>query len=467
MARKCVHAMLMGPATLLAAAVLAAPWAGAAPAPVGAPGGPSTAAQNVNLYRVPLHSPKESDLLQAAGFDLLEKRDGLNVFVLGDDAVQRKLTQLGFAPTVDRVITAPKWTPPVWRADNSRRTPQGSGETYYGGYHTVNAQYAHLDDVATAHSGLATDVTYGQSWRKSNGKPGGYDLRAVCITKKQAGDCDLKPDARKPRFFLMGQIHAREISTGDTAYRWIDYLVDNYGKDQRVTSLLDTTELWVVPVANPDGVDIVQQGGDNPLLQRKNADDSVQNCGDPNSGVDLNRNTGSHWGTTGTSADPCGETYHGPQADSEVENAALEKLFTELYPARRGTGDSAPAPADTRGTFITMHSDAGMVLFPWENDASIHTGNDASLRKMAKDMGGLTKYPSGQAGEILYNASGGTDDWVYDKLGVASFTIEIGDYAGNCTGFFPGYDCEAQYVWPAMQPALLYAAEHAPAPYKS
>lgn len=56
---------------------------------------------------------------------------------------------------------------------------------------------------------------------------------------------------------MMGQLHARELTTGDMAWRWIDHLVTNYGSDSEITNLLDTTEIWVVPMANPDGVDIV------------------------------------------------------------------------------------------------------------------------------------------------------------------------------------------------------------------
>ncbi|MFD1049244.1 M14 family zinc carboxypeptidase, partial [Kibdelosporangium lantanae] len=296
-------------------------------------------------------------------------------------------------------------------------------ETYYGGYHTVNAQYSHLDQVVQQHPDLAVNVTYGQSWRKSRGMANGYDLRAICITKKQTGDCALNPNSAKPRFFLMSQIHAREITTGDVSWRWIDYLVNGYGTDSTVTNLLNTTEMWVVPITNPDGVDIVQRGGNTPVLQRKNANNTNGgNCsgnGSSQVGVDLNRNTGSHWDTTGISHNVCDQTYDGPRADSEIENTALEGLFRNLYPARRsGTGNSDPAPVDTKGVMITMHSDASMVLFPWEYNATVHTGNDKPLRAMAKAMGGITGYQSGQAGEILYNASGGTDDWTYDKLGV-------------------------------------------------
>lgn len=418
------------------------------------------------VYRV-TNAANAAETLFQDGFDVLEQRDGNDLFVLGTQKDAGRLKAAGFHGTLEQVLPAQDFAPRPLAA----ASVQDVNETYDGGYHTVNAQYSHLDQAAQQHPDLVTNVTYGQSWRKSRGIANGYDLRAICVTKKQAGDCALNPNSTKPRFFLMSQIHAREITTGDVSWRWIDYLVNGYGTDSTVTSLLDSTEMWVVPIMNPDGVDIVQRGGNTPILQRKNADNTNGgNCaGNGNSqiGVDLNRNANTHWDTTGISHNVCDQTYDGPRADSEVENTALEGLFRNLFPARRtGTGTSDPAPVDTKGVMITMHSDASMVLFPWEYNANVHTGNDKPLRAMAKQMGTITGYQSGQAGEILYNASGGTDDWTYDKLGVASFTIEVGDNTGRgCGGFTPRFTCQASFFWPKMRPALVYAAQHAPAPY--
>jgi hypothetical protein len=72
------------------------------------------------------------------------------------------------------------------------------------------------------------------------------------------------------------------------------YLTSMYGSDPQVTHLLDTTEVWVVPVANPDGY---QYTFTTERLWRKNLRD---NNGDGQiqigDGVDLNRNFDSHWG---------------------------------------------------------------------------------------------------------------------------------------------------------------------------
>ncbi|WP_455359679.1 M14 family zinc carboxypeptidase [Streptomyces sp. SYSU K21746] len=424
------------------------------------------------VYRIPggANVPQK----KLAGFDLIEDRDGDDLFVLGDAATAMELKAAGLHPSVEQKLTPAPWEPPKRSGQATALTDAVAEETYNGGYRTVNAQYAHLDQVAADHSSLATVFDVGDSWRKSTSKPNGYDLKAICITKKQTGDCQLTPNSTKPRFFVQAQVHARELTTGEMAYRWIDYLTDGYGTDATATKILDTREIWVVPIGNPDGVDMVQQGfmGGNTGQQwhRKNANHShsTTTCSEgpsSGSGVDLNRNNSSHWGGASTSSNPCDQVYKGPSADSESENKALQALYRKLFPDTRATGDTAAAAADTKGMFVTMHSYSNMVLFPWGFNAATDAGNDAPLRQMAKEMATLAGgWEYGQPGEILYDASGGHDDWAYDQLGVPSFTWEVGPSSGTCGGFHPAYSCQNTF-WNQVRPMLTYAADKAGNPY--
>ncbi|WNV90451.1 M14 family zinc carboxypeptidase [Umezawaea sp. Da 62-37] len=440
----------------------------------GAPGtaGPLpdvAAAQPGPTYVYKVHAPlgEQSRNLLGGGFDVLEQRDGDSLFVLGGKDEGARLQEAGFTAVVDQVLAPPQWTPP---AGKSQVDAADINETFYGGYHTVNAHYSHLDAVAAQFPGLTALVDYGDLWKKTQGA-GGYDLRAICITKLNDGDCALDPNAPKPRFFVMGQLHARELTTGDVAWRWIDHLTSSYGTDAGVTALLDSTEVWVVPQANPDGINIVQQGGNSPIYQRKNANGTNgSNCGGTSSsqlGIDLNRNTSSHWGGQGTSSSPCDQTYKGPSANSEVETQALQALWRNLYKDKRGTAPSDAAPADTTGVVVSMHSYANLILFPWGYDSTQKSGNDTPLRKMGTDLQAIagSGWTSGQPGEVLYNAAGATDDWVYDDLGVASFVWEIGPSSSSCSGFFPTYSCQAGTFWPKVKPMLTYAAGKAASPY--
>src|SRR4030095_12405342 len=115
-------------------------------------------------------------------------------------------------------------------------------------------------------------------------------------------------------------------------------------------------------------------------------------------GVDLNRNTGTHWGAVGSSTNPCSQTYRGRSADSEPETKAIERLFRQLFADQRGPGDTGAPPATTRGAMISLHSFAGMNLFPW-GWTNRHTGNDAALRSIASRMSQLNGYRFGQPRE--------------------------------------------------------------------
>jgi hypothetical protein len=340
------------------------------------------------------------------------------------------------------------------------RAADAAGTTYYGGYHTTAGHEQHNASVAAAHPDLVKLYDIGDSWKKTKGE-GGHDIQALCITKLTTGDCALSSTG-KPKFVLHTQIHARELSTGEIAYKWIDLLVTSYGADPVITSLLDTRELWVVPMANPDGVDVVASNPDEPMMQRKNLDDSAGGCPAGDAGVDLNRNSSFQWDVR--QGEPCDETYPGAKAESEPETAAIQGLLDKLF---RDTKDDVddPAAPDTTGMFLTLHSFGNDILAPY-GYTNTDAPNKAALVALGKKMGALNGYPvSTGDGGIGYFAPGATDDWLYGTRGVPSYTFEIGPDSGPCAGFFPAYSCMASTFWPQQKPALLYAAQAAATPY--
>ncbi|SDK79586.1 Zinc carboxypeptidase [Glycomyces sambucus] len=411
------------------------------------PAEPSTSTEPVT-WTVDGLSGTDVAELEALGFDVAHDHGG-EAQIIGDEAVADELRALGHEPaffdTVYKDVPA---------------TAQQEG-TYYGGYRTVDAIEGHLQDVADANPSLTRLYDIGDSWLKTQGE-GGHDVLAVCVTAIAAGDCEQDPDSTKPRFSLIAQIHAREIATGEIALRWIDKLVAGYGTDAEVTDLLDTTEVWVVPVVNPDGVDVVASGGDDPVLQRKNLNDSAGNCGS-RAGIDLNRNSSFEWG--GDSSYPCAETYQGASGASEPETRAVEDWLRALHPDQRGEGQDDPAPGDARDVFLTLHSYGEYIIVPWgfTSDAA---PNDAALRALGASMSDSNGYFVGTNDDTVgYSTSGTTDDMAYGELGVASFTFEVGPDFGNCGGFFPAFSCVEDTLWPENEGALMTAAQAAAAPY--
>jgi hypothetical protein len=428
-------------------------------------GGQQTNPNTLYTLRVYVSSPADVLTLTTGGYDVLEGRGPDYLLILGEDSVILDLKSKGFRVEIDNVLQdAPAGMSPL---------------AYFGGYRTVVEHYAHLDSVVTAHPDLAVVYDYGDSWKKvTQGGGNGFDLKVICITKKQAGDCALNPNSSKPRFLLVAAIHARELSTSEMAWRWIDYLVDNYNVDPDITALLDHNEMWVVPVVNPDGRQIVESGGSSPYLQRKNANNTLGNCANPPTstnqhGIDLNRNANFKWGGAGSSTSPCTQTYRGVSAASEYEEQALEALMSNLFPDQRGPNDTDAAPMTTTGAMVTLHSYSNLVILPWgwvecnatACPASQQAPNNAGLRSFAFRMSYFNNYNTGQGSEILYATSGTTDDWAYGVLGVPGFTFEIGPSSGSCSGFTPSYSCQDGTFWPINRPAFLYAGKNARQPY--
>jgi hypothetical protein len=336
-----------------------------------------------------------------------------------------------------------------------------AGTTFYGGYHTTIGHEEHNAAVAAAHPDLVRLYDIGDSWKKTKGQ-GGHDIQALCISKLVAGDCALSSTGKKPKFVLYAQIHARELSTGELAYRWIDLLVSSYGKDPAITSLLDTRELWVVPMGNPDGVDVVSASPSRPVMQRKNVNNSAGGCPAADAGVDLNRNSNFQWDPQ--QGGPCDETYPGAKAVSEPETIAVQGLLGKLFrDTKAGVGD--PAAADTTGVFVTLHSFGNDILAPY-GYTNTAAPNRAALVALGKKMGAFNGYPvSTGDGGVGYFAPGSTDDWLYGTRGVPSYTFEVGAASGTCGGFFPAYSCMDSTFWPKNKAAFLYAAKAAAAPY--
>ncbi|GAB3820579.1 M14 family zinc carboxypeptidase [Kribbella italica] len=333
--------------------------------------------------------------------------------------------------------------------------------TFYGGYHTSTGHEEHNAAVASAHPDLVKLYDIGDSWKKTKGQ-GGHDIQALCITKLAAGDCALSSTGKKPKFVLHAQIHARELSTGELAYKWIDLLVSSYGKDAEITSLMDTRELWVVPMANPDGVDVVASSPSRPVMQRKNVNNTTGGCPAAAAGIDLNRNSSFQWDPQ--EGGPCDETYPGTKAVSEPETVAVQGLLDKLFRDTKGDVGS-PAAADTTGVFLTLHSYGNDILAPY-GYTNTAAPNRAALVALGNKMGAFNGYPvSTGDGGVGYFAPGATDDWLYGTRGVPSYTFEVGAGSGSCSGFFPAYSCMDSTFWPKNKGAFLYAAKAAATPY--
>ncbi len=335
-----------------------------------------------------------------------------------------------------------------------RATPATEAIAGFPCYRTVEETHATLEQLAQRYPSLARTEDIGDSYLKSVGQ-GGYPIKALIIDNSAI---PAPTGSTKPTLLLIGAIHAREYATAEIATRFAERLLTGYGVDPELSNLLDHRRVIIVPQMNPDGRKRAETG----VSQRRNLHPLTCVTIPANSGVDLNRNSTFLWGTNNASSiNGCTDTFRGAAAASEPEVQSIEQFLAANFPDRRGPLDTDAAPLDTEGVFISLHSYANLVLFPWGANNSA-APNKLGLQTLARKFGFYTNYQVCQppATGCLYAASGTTDDQAYGALGLAAFTFEVGN-----SGFFESCSIfEASTVNKNID-ALIYALKAARRPY--
>ena len=218
-------------------------------------------------------------------------------------------------------------------------------------------------------------------------------------------------DGAKPSVLYLGAQHAREWITPEMNRRLMHYFLDNYWRDRKVRELVNERELWIVPVANPDGYDFTFEPDQR--LWRKNLRD---NNGDgviaPGDGVDPNRNFDYKWGydNEGSSPDPSSETYRGPGPNSEPETKALDAFVKRVG----------------FDFFVNYHSAAQLLLYGTGWQVSTPTPDDVIGEALAGDDAhpAVPGYDPDISAE-LYTTNGDTDTHMTENYGTFGFTPEM------------------------------------------
>ena len=279
-------------------------------------------------------------------------------------------------------------------------------------YHHYGQTVAELNQIVSEHPGICRLDTIGYS--TTNDSP----LVAIKFSDH--------PDAREdePRVLYTGVHHACELVGNEICLFMAQDLADRYGSDPDVTRWVDSCQIFILPVVNPDGHAINM--ADRDTMWRKNLHDYNQNgVWDPDTdGVDLNRNYDFLWemgdGNQGS------RYYRGEAPFSESETRAIRDL------ARR-----------EKFVFeICWHSDKDPTLgqtvyYPWRwgngfcpDFPEIKTIAESVGRRIVNDLG------SGFYAAIYGRATEGglARHWLYHALGTFAYTIEVS------TGYqIPGY----------------------------
>ena len=236
---------------------------------------------------------------------------------------------------------------------------------------------------------------------------------------------DAADNRNLPQVFYNSLIHSREAISMMTLLYFLRFLVQNYGVADSVTSLVDSRDLYFLPVFNPDGYEInwrTFRDSGNYGFWRKNASDNNGNGSlDVNlDGVDLNRNFDFMWGYDewGSSNDERLESYRGPSAFSEPEAVAIRDYIR----------------SNTFVTAMNIHTYGPYLLNPF-NYANLQTPDSLTYSRLGEMMTAVNGYRYGNVTEMLnYPANGELTDWEYadtTKNKVIAWALEIGTKTDN------------------------------------
>lgn len=77
---------------------------------------------------------------------------------------------------------------------------------------------------------------------------GGRDITMITINNPKTG-----PELEKPAMYIEANVHGNEIQGSEVSLYTIWYLMENYGKSEMITRLVDERVFYVIPTVNPDG----------------------------------------------------------------------------------------------------------------------------------------------------------------------------------------------------------------------
>jgi murein tripeptide amidase MpaA len=336
-------------------------------------------------------------------------------------------------------------------------------------HYFTNDEITHLlEDWVTTYPNLIQLSSIGNSHE-------GRTIWLLTLTNQSTGT-----DMEKPAIWIDANIHATEI-TGTTSAIYIAYhLLNGYGTDEQVTHQLDQSVYYIVPRINPDGAEwamapiprYVRSGvrpypweekdeglftqdinGDGKILQMRfqdpNGDWKISSLDErlmekrapnenggtyyrllpeglledfdgyvikmarPMEGLDFNRNFPFDWRTEG-------EQYGaGPYPTSEPETRSLVD-FVVKHP--------------NINLAITFHTFSRVILRPYstKSDDDMNTDDLWVFKKIGELGTKITGYRClSTFHDFKYHpkevTTGAFDNWMYDHLGVFTYTIELWD----------------------------------------
>ncbi len=333
---------------------------------------------------------------------------------------------------------------------------------------------------------------------------------AAILTNQKTG-----PALSKPGFYIDGNTHAGEVTGSMAAMHTMDVLLSNYGEDPKITQMLDTMTVYIVPRISPDGAETYlttaytlrsvnrpyhlkdgglaqfdldddgvirmmrvkdphgawKKGSRHPLVMEKRLPDDTEGefynvyiegvienydgvhipVRKPLWGLDFNRNYPFGWFSE------VRQPGAGAYPLSNPENKAVVD-FVLAHP--------------NIGAVATHHTSGGVILYP-PGTRPEKSANQEDM-EFYKEIGKMGKVEMGYETINIFDhfmvdqenySSGAFDDWCYQNQGILAYTIELWDLsarAGRPINWSErtkeGYEAELD----TFLAELNWCAEHCP-----
>lgn len=221
----------------------------------------------------------------------------------------------------------------------------------------------------------------------------------------------LKVGCGDRKIFLSGAYHGLEYLTSAFLVKFLsNYTVklitekEYFGYD--IKKLYHNVTLYIVPMVNPDGVDIALNGLDitnsyHRRLISMVGIHSFNNVWQANvNGVDINHNFNANWQMVVDRPSP--SKYGGECAESEPETRAVTEFVKK----------------ENFDMLLAFHSQGREIYYDF--DGMVSENSLQTAKKMAKESGYAVCVPEGSA------SFGGCKDWFIKEFGKEGFTVEIG-----------------------------------------
>ncbi|MBR3149747.1 MAG: peptidase M14 [Eubacterium sp.] len=223
---------------------------------------------------------------------------------------------------------------------------------------------------------------------------------------------------------IQSTIHGREYTNSLLVMRQVEAICKNYNnayKGKKVSQLLDSVCMHIIPMANPDGVTISQYGakGIKDKKLRKSIKSMCKKYGGGKKsyytrwkanarGVDINRNFPLKWKSNDSGVyKPGNSFYKGKAAVSERETKALINHYKSVKPK----------------TVIAFHSSGSIIYWDFLQTGELRNRNKSLFITIKK----LNGYKDAKASQGKPKLGPYFGEWSGYKMGVPTLTIETGN----------------------------------------